>query len=1815
MKTNTGFLTLSLATAVAVAGVSSVWGGIALEATDWVGNGSDTRASLYANWYGNAIPTTSMRFSSGAIGKTVTFDAVYGATSYVWTGTDIAGAFYDPTTGETHPVIWEATDPSYGINQTANRIIIADSANQNGALWIKSGTYWTADQLRIAYAAAPVAAWVYLEEGSLSSGGDLRMCEGNGAIGRLIVGSGDPAKHATLTTPITKWAVVSASGGDSQITLRAGGEFHVAYCCQRDTTKSKLVFDGGAFVKDGDVSNQVGYLYGGDYPSVTDPASRPVDQQIRMEVTANGGVIDIQSFDTRIDAQIRLAEGVTDGVLTKRGTATLVLGDAGSAFDGTFRVAAGALQLGTVGENTKAILDGGTLSLTGGALARLEVVKGAFRVGSLPAHAGKVVVSGGELQVTVDPSVLEDGVPYRTSVNVATDFELADGLTTAAVFKPFRFDDFDFVQSVDDEGFIVLTPSRWTRTLTLRADTEALVIDEPIGAEVVDVHKYGTYDVTFAATNAFTGVLYIHEGALVADRGVGIPAGVQIVLAGGTWVSRAGGTVTDMLGTGAGAFLVETGANLKLATSTQPLTVNFGGVGDDYVVPNDEATEHTIEFNNYAGATAPLTFMNPIHYSSGNLILQTGPADAAATVTLGGSLTWSGAGGDVFQRGTGTVNYDAPFALGEKFLSVEGGAAKLTSALDGTTATVGHLTVGVSGKAEMTQEGGTAKMYGINVGSGKNYQNLILGDAAGSEGTYNLKGGKLSSDWNTFVGYRGTGRLCQTGGEAEFGTRGWLVIGQASGGKGTYQQSGGTARVVSASLGCIVGENGDGTLDVSGEGSFTVANEFRLTSNAGSKSTVNVHDGGRLAVGYLKLGSGASASLNVDGGTLAYSGATDRSNFFGSPVVPITVGEKGMTFDTGAATVSSESMVLLTGDQSGPFTKIGTGKMSLNRLPETSVVNVSEGTLTTSGVMLNKGLTHRWSFNGDLTDSVGGQTAQFSGTGVSFTADGKQVRITPNGTKRVNFIDLGANVVPKDDTPFTLEFWTTLHEMVAWSHIFCFTTSGQAGLMANFCTSGANSNTSINCMEKNVNSATGTSPVGQEFHYSVVVVPDGVNGATVTAYLKNAVTGATIGKSTLYYADWNVERLNLQRCWLGTSGYPNWNDPDSNASYNEVRVWNRALSEDELTHSAKMGPEALIPFELDDGTHVQCDTSAATATDALTHRWSFNGSLADSVGGQTATLVGDLVALSDDNQQVRITPNGSKRVNYINLGANVLPKDREPVTLEFWTTLHSTASWMHIFSFGTSAQSGLMANFCTNGNNSNTSLNNMNKNANFTTGTAPVGTEVYYAVVIVPDAAGGSAVTAYLKNATTGATIGKNIYYYTDVNLQALDLKNCFLGASAYASWNDPDADASYNEVRVWKRSFSEEELGRNAQLGPDTLPDLSAPEDTGNVLPSEPDALLVANNYLTHRWTFNGGLKDSVGDQHATIGAGTPTYTATTVSMPSASNGTSSWIDLGPNLLPKTGPVTVEFWVTQNAFANWGYLFEVGSSKTDRISFFGTVYQTARESGVAVGHGSAEPTNSQIFVMPQGVPYHIAMVFVPSAEGGMDVTVYQQDVLTGLTRAKVSFHRDFTLADINQAHGWLGRSPYNDANPSATYDEYRIWNAALSEAQLTRNAQLGPDALPRISPNFHPVGGGCVNVAAGATFDLGGSRVTVNTLSGAGQVVNGTAGICSVLSPGGDGTVGTLTFDANVALNGILKLDRGDLISGTGDIDLRGATIDFAPPADDKYDGVFAITTKLGGIVGPVNPGNLPTKCRVKISGDGRRAVIMNLGLILTIR
>ena len=46
------------------------------------------------------------------------------------------------------------------------------------------------------------------------------------------------------------------------------------------------------------------------------------------------------------------------------------------------------------------------------------------------------------------------------------------------------------------------------------------------------------------------------------------------------------------------------------------------------------------------------------------------------------------------------------------------------------------------------------------------------------------------------------------------------------------------------------------------------------------------------------------------------------------------------------------------------------------------------------------------------------------------------------------------------------------------------------------------------------------------------------------------------------------------------------------------------------------------------------------------------------------------------------------------------------------------------------------------------------------------------------------------------------------------------------------------------------------------------------------------------------------------------------------------------------------------------------------------------------------------------------------------------------------------------------------------------------------------------------------------------------------------------VLRPGGSGTAGTLRFDADVTVTGIMEMELADRIVGTGTVDVTGATL-----------------------------------------------------------
>ena len=134
-------LTLSIKLLLGSAAVLCATGAMAaITGEDWTGNGENTLASNSANWHNGRAEdsTAAMRFQNPP-GRTVTFDQLYTVGSYVWVG-DISPTYFSPATETTAevfaPVIWQASDPTFGIHQTGGGTHFrwGDFSDQNSAL-------------------------------------------------------------------------------------------------------------------------------------------------------------------------------------------------------------------------------------------------------------------------------------------------------------------------------------------------------------------------------------------------------------------------------------------------------------------------------------------------------------------------------------------------------------------------------------------------------------------------------------------------------------------------------------------------------------------------------------------------------------------------------------------------------------------------------------------------------------------------------------------------------------------------------------------------------------------------------------------------------------------------------------------------------------------------------------------------------------------------------------------------------------------------------------------------------------------------------------------------------------------------------------------------------------------------------------------------------------------------------------------------------------------------------------------------------------------------------------------------------------------------------------------------------------------------------------------------------------------------------------------------------------------------------------------------------------------------------------------------
>lgn len=285
------------------------------------------------------------------------------------------------------------------------------------------------------------------------------------------------------------------------------------------------------------------------------------------------------------------------------------------------------------------------------------------------------------------------------------------------------------------------------------------------------------------------------------------------------------------------------------------------------------------------------------------------------------------------------------------------------------------------------------------------------------------------------------------------------------------------------------------------------------------------------------------------------------------PATLLVNATKDYTFSGAGSIVGTNSLI-----------KSGTGTLTLaNSNTFTGGVTISNGTLRVATA--NLGLAHRWSFNNSLADSVSGQAASIVEVGVNnATLTASNVTLAGGLKALSDYVDLGPDVLPSSGLA-TIELWATPISVQNWSRIFDVGASTTENLMMSWTMGTTLASDRVEWVDSagtnTVDNSNQPYTLGTEFHVVMVIEPGaGAGGTTRVTWYRSPSSSGSLGAARGTFNSTNtLASLTDTNCWLGRSQWP---DNTANASYNEVRVWNRALTTNELQSLHAAGPNALL---------------------------------------------------------------------------------------------------------------------------------------------------------------------------------------------------------------------------------------------------------------------------------------------------------------------------------------------------------------------------------------------------------------------------------------------------------------------------------------------------------------------------------------------------------------------------------------------------------------------------------------------------------------
>ena len=220
---------------------------------------------------------------------------------------------------------------------------------------------------------------------------------------------------------------------------------------------------------------------------------------------------------------------------------------------------------------------------------------------------------------------------------------------------------------------------------------------------------------------------------------------------------------------------------------------------------------------------------------------------------------------------------------------------------------------------------------------------------------------------------------------------------------------------------------------------------------------------------------------------------------------------------------------------------------------------------------------------------------------------------------------------------------------------------------------------------------------------------------------------------------------------------------------------------------------------------------------ALTHRWSFNGSteadcLKDSLTPHSATKIGS--ALSFANGEVVMSGDGNS-TGSLNLGKFLM--SHSDATIEIWATRTGVKKWARVFDIGSSTSDYFFMSWV-NGTNGSKEQVILRKNGSDTVSNDTMvyadNVKYHISVTFKANSDGSTTVSWARRNVGTGAVEKSSSKTYPAWTLTDLLAGNFYLG---HSQWDgDLDANAKYDEVRIWNGVLTADALTLSAQKGPD---------------------------------------------------------------------------------------------------------------------------------------------------------------------------------------------------------------------------------------------------------------------------------------------------------------------------------------------------------------------------------------------------------------